>query len=169
MTSVASPTGLRLRGRVHKLALTAHILGSVGWFGIALLVAFCAVAAASTNDSALSEALLRTIETAPWLSIPVGLIAVSTGVVLSLGTTWGLVRHWWVVAKILIAVAVIVTDALVVGSAAHQAVVNGNAPSELYDPTIAHVVVLAVATLLSVLKPRGRTPWNRVRARSASG
>ena len=134
------PRGFRLRGRAYKLVLTAHILGSVGWFGIAVFVLFAFVVSEATGDRALA-----------------------TGVVLSLGTKWGLVRHWWVVAKILIAIVVIVTDALVIGAAAHDHLVHATSPGDLYGPTIAHTVVLGVATLLSVLKPRGRTPWSRAR------
>ena len=57
--------------------------------------------------------------------------------------------------------AVIVTDAFVVGNAAHDAA-TGAAANSLYGPVIAHVVVLAIATGLSVFKPRGRTPFGRV-------
>jgi hypothetical protein len=156
----STPAGFRLRGRAHKVALTAHILTSVGWFGIAIVVAFCGLAAAASDDRVLASALYRTMETAPWLSIPAGLAAVATGVLLGLGTSFGLVRHWWVVVKIVIASAVIVTDAVLVGHVAHDAVAGRVGPP-LYGSTIAHVVVLGVATVLSVFKPRGRTPWGR--------
>ena len=101
------------------------------------------------------------METAPWLSVPFGLLAVATGVLLGVGTTWGLIRHWWVVAKIVIAAAVIITDPLLIARAAHDAVASGQTPSGLFGPAIAHVVVLTVATVLSVFKPRGRTPRGR--------
>lgn len=55
------------------------------------------------------------MQTAPWLSIPVGLMAVATGVLLGLGTAHDLICHWWVVAKIVIAAAVILADALIIG------------------------------------------------------
>jgi hypothetical protein len=160
-------SGFRLRGRAHKAALTAHVLSSVGWFGIAVTVAFAAITAGVTGDGELAHALYRTIEVAPLLSIPLGLVAVATGTLLGLGTKWGLVRHWWVVAKIAISAAVIVTDAFVVGSAARD-VAAGGAANGLYGPVIAHVVVLAAATVLSVFKPRGRTPFGRVAAESAA-
>ena len=173
-TSSRAPRGessaFRLRGKVHKAALTAHVLTSVGWFGIAVVVATCGIAAAATGDGSLATALYRTMEVAPWLSIPVGLLAVATGVVLGLGTTWGLVRHWWVVAKIAIAVAVMVTDAVLVGQVAGDAAATGKASAPLYGSTIAHVVMLGVATVLSVFKPRGRTPrGRRVAARRDDG
>ena len=173
MTAPAAPShdgrAFRLRRRPHKVALTTHILASVGWFGIAIAVAFCAMAAAVSDDEALSRALYRTLETLPWLSIPAGVTAVGTGSLLALGTTYGLVRYWWVIAKILIAIAVVVTDALIVVAVAHDAAVRGQAPPPLYGSTIAHVVVLAVATVLSVFKPWGRTPWARRERRARAG
>jgi hypothetical protein len=36
----------RLRGAAYKAALTAHILAAAAWFGIAVVVAFCGIAAA---------------------------------------------------------------------------------------------------------------------------
>jgi hypothetical protein len=155
------PPAFRLRGAAHRVALTAHILTSVGWFGIAVVVAFCGVAAAATGDPTLTTALYRMMETAPWLSIPVGLAAAASGVVLGLGTAHGLIRNWWVVAKMLIAGAVVVTDAVLVSRVAHHAATTGEVTAPLYGSTIAHVVILAVATVLSVFKPRGRTPWGR--------
>jgi hypothetical protein len=97
----------------------------------------------------------------PWLSIPVGVLAAATGLLLSLGTSYGVVKHWWVVAKIAISVAVVVTDAVVVARFADNAVATGSAPNPLNHAIVAHVVVLVIATVLSVFKPRGRTPWGR--------
>jgi uncharacterized membrane protein len=141
----------RLRGRAQKTALTVHIITSVGWFGIAVAIAFLALAASATSDPSLTRALYRTLEVTPWLSVPMGVLAFGVGVLLSLGTTWGLVRHWWVVAKIGIATAVIVTDLVVLLPAAHDAVAGGVAPGPLRDG----------ATVLSVFKPRARTPWGK--------
>jgi hypothetical protein len=159
--------GLRLRGKAHKAVLTAHVLSSVGWFGVAVSIVFAAITASVTDDAGFAHGLYRMIEAVPELTIPLGLVAVVTGAVLGLGTTWGLVRHWWVVAKIAISAAVIVTDAFVVGDAAH-AVATGGAANGLFGPVVAHVVVLAVATALSVFKPRGRTPFGRA-ARDRAG
>jgi hypothetical protein len=161
-----TPRRFRLGRTNHKIALAAHVLSAVGWFGVAALVAFFAIVAGTSGDRALSRALYRTLETSVWLSIPLGIAAFGTGTVLSVGTKWGLVRHWWVVAKIVIAAVVVVTDALVVRSAAHDAVVHGATSGDLYGPTIAHCVVLGTATVLSVFKPRGRTPFGRTRERA---
>ena len=58
----------------------------------------------------------------------------------------------WVLIKIVIAVAVIVTDPLLVARGAHVAALSGDTPSWLTGPTVAHVVVLGVATVLSVFE-----------------
>jgi hypothetical protein len=150
----------RLRRTGHKVALTAHVLASVGWFGVAVLVAVLLITASTTGDATYSLALYRSVQTAIWVSVPLGLIAAATGVVLGLGTTWGFVRHWWVVAKQVIAAAVVATDLVLVAPGVRDAI-DGQLSRPLIGPAIAHCVVLAVATILSVWKPRGRTPLGR--------
>jgi hypothetical protein len=118
-------TGFRLRRRARKVALTARGLASVGWFGIAVMVAFCGIAAETTNDPTLAHGMYRSMQTVPWLSIPVGLLAGGAGALLGLGTNYGLVRYWWVVAKIPIAAALIATDAVLVTAVARNATVTG--------------------------------------------
>ncbi len=113
------------QGEPAQGGLTAHVLTSVGWFGGALTVAFCGLAAATTNNPTLGHAFYQTIESVPWLAVPLGLLAVATGALLGLGTQWGIVRHWWVVAKIGIAAVVIVTDAVVTSTVAHDAATAG--------------------------------------------
>ena len=151
----------RLRRGAHKAALTAHVLASVGWFGSAVVVAFCGITAATTSDPALAPALHRAMQASLWVTIPAGLLAFASGVLLGLGTTWGLVRHWWVVAKLAINLVVVVTDLVVVAPVVRDAVAGLPPERALYGSTIAHCVMLAVATALSVFKPRGRTPRGR--------
>jgi hypothetical protein len=90
-------------------------------------------------------------------------MAVATGVFLALGTAHGLIRRWWVVARIVVAAAVILADAVIIGPAAQLAVQSGHASSVLRGAAIGHVCVLAVAIALAVFKPRARTPWGRRR------
>jgi hypothetical protein len=141
----------RLGGRAHKAVLAAHVLTSVGWFGLAATVAFIGVAGGSADDIAYTEVMRSTLS----LSIPLGLAAAATGIVLSLTTRWGLARYWWVVIKEAITLAAIVTDVLVVGPELTTAIDAGR-PGELPGPVVAHVVVLAIATVLSVVKPKAR-------------
>jgi uncharacterized membrane protein len=127
----AADRRFRLRRGGYKWALTAHIVSSVGWFGVALVVAFCVLAASMTGNSSLAHSLYRTIELFPWLSVPIGILAAATGAFLALGTSYGLIRRWWVVVKIVIATAVVTTDTVLVGRFAHTAATTGHARPSL--------------------------------------
>jgi hypothetical protein len=152
--------GDRARVRVPKAVrvsvLTVHVLASVGWFGVAVTVALVGAIGQSRGEIAFYEVIDATLA----LSIPLGLASAATGVALSLTTRWGLVTHWWVVLKELGAVAVIATDVLIVAPVMQRAVDAGT-PAEMPGPVYAHCVVLALATALSVVKPRARTPLGR--------
>ena len=143
----------RLGRRAHRALLVGHVLSAVGWFGLAVTVAFVAVAGSRADDAAYSEVIGHL-----WLSVPLGLTAAVTGLALSITTRWGLVRHWWVVAKEAITVTVIATDVLVVWPEMDRAVDTGT-PGSIPGPIYAHCVVLAIAAALSVIKPKARTPF----------
>src|SRR5439155_592367 len=83
------------------------------------------------------------------LSVLLGLVAAATGIVLGLGTKWGLVRYWWVLVKEVIVVPVVLTDLFVVAPGAHDAAL-GNLSARILDPAIAHCVVLTTATVVSL-------------------
>lgn len=150
---------IHLRRAGRQAMLTLHILAAVGWFGMAALVAFCTLLAGAASGPALASSLYRSVQAAPWLTVPAGLVAIATGVLLGVGTSYGLIRYWWVIAKIAIAVAVVVADAVVIPTAADHAVTTGHATGLLLGPAIGHVIVLAAASTLAVFKPRARTPW----------
>ncbi len=99
----------------------------------------------------------------------VSLVSGVTGVLLGCGTPWGLLRHWWVLVKWVLALSIAVfawvyTHPLVL-TAAERA---GQAEGGTYRPgteaavlawTVPPVFALLVfLSLLSVYKPWGRTP-----------
>jgi hypothetical protein len=143
------------------VALILHVLASVGWFGIAVGVVIIAAMAGTAADESFAHDLYRVLAASPRVSVTAGLLGIATGMVVSLGTRWGLIRHWWVVVKILIAVAVVATDAVLVSTIASDAMATGRPAPPLFGATSAHIVVLVIATALSVIKPRGLTPWGR--------
>lgn len=152
----------RLPRPLHRAVLVTHVLASVGWFGLAITVAFLGFIGSSDGDLAFYEAIRSTLS----LSIPLGLASAATGVVLSVTTRWGLARYWWVVLKEAITIAVIATDVLVVAPEIAEAVDSGTA-SAMPGPIYAHCIVLAIATALSVIKPKARTPLGASKPRSA--
>ncbi|MFN2607176.1 MAG: hypothetical protein ABR511_04680 [Acidimicrobiales bacterium] len=159
----------RWRRTGRKVALTAHILASLGWFGVAVLVLFSVLAARATTDATLSASLYRTVGLALWVSVPLGVASFLSGEVLGLGTPWGVLRYWWLVAKVAVNIAVVATDLAVIAPMAHRAITSGVGPDALGDGAIAHCVALTVATVLSVFKPGGRTPRGRRQQQAAGG
>jgi hypothetical protein len=100
---------------------------------------------------------------------PAAIGTLVTGILLSLGTKWGLLRHYWVATKLALTVGVIVTGiALVnrliqqsISAPSGQAVDDGailgitSAPAPLLiSLSLAHALMLGTATVVSVYKSR---------------
>jgi hypothetical protein len=104
--------------------------------------------------------------------VPFSLASLATGLISSLGSTWGLFRHYWVLFKLAInLVATIVlllytqTLAYLVDAAA-PTTLSGNELRGLRDPSptlhaAAALLLLLAATTLAVYKPRGRTRYGQ--------
>jgi hypothetical protein len=89
--------------------------------------------------------------------IPLSFGSLATGLVLGLGTSWGVLRHRWVTTKLLLIVSVILVGALVIGPS-EAVMVDGRGGREtvLIVAAAYQVLALCVATGLSVYKPRRR-------------
>jgi hypothetical protein len=153
----------------HKVALTAHVISSVGWFGAVAAFLALAVAGLSSHDGQMVRAAYLAMEVTGWFVIvPLSLVSFLTGAVLSLGTTWGLLRHYWVVAKIVMtipAIALLLLHMQPISRVARAAANTTLTVADLSGLRIqlvayagAALVVLLVATVLSTYKPRG---WTR--------
>lgn len=157
----------------RKFALTAHVTSSVGWLGaVAAFLALAIVGLRSLDDST-ARSLYPTLELMGWyVIVPFSVASLVTGLIQSLGTQWGLFRHYWVVAKLLITVGaslLLLLHMQLVRSAAAAAgtgTLGGEPKMRLVADAGAAVVVLLVAVSLSVYKPQGMTPFG-VRAESA--
>ena len=125
-------------------------------------VIFLLFVAQRTGDTELARGLYRAVETSLWLSVPLAAVSALSGLLLGLGTPWGVAKHWWVVLKEVAFVPLVVTDLLVVAPSVRDAA-HGITTGRLLDPAIAHCVVLALATVVSIVKPFGRTPHGRRR------
>lgn len=155
---------------LRKLALTAHVTASVGWLGAVLAFLGLAVAGVSSRDGEVLRAAYLTAEpVARFVIVPLALASVVTGIAQSLGTSWGLFRHYWVIFKFLIAVVatlVLLQYMQTVSYLSGVAAASGADLRELRSPTFvlhsgAALVVLVVATVLAVYKPRGMTRYGR--------
>jgi hypothetical protein len=154
---------------LYKFELTAHITSSVGWLGAVVGFLALVVATLTSLDAQTVRAAYIAMELTGWFAIvPLALASLLTGLVMSLGTQWGLFRHYWVLFKLLLTIlATIVlllnmqTVSFLAGVAAEtESVGLGGLRGELVHAG-GGLLVLFVITILSVYKPRGMTPYGR--------
>ena len=161
------PTGRSLSPRQRKLALATHIVVSVGLLGIYAAMLILGTVAATTPDPETSGAGYRSLGILRGVIPPAAGGVVVTGVILALGTPWGLFKHSWVVVKLALAVAAFPVSILVVFPAVRLAIAAtspaapltapdlGSAPLLLIAASGAIVLMLGAATVIAVYKPWG--------------
>ncbi|WP_248581089.1 DUF2269 domain-containing protein [Nocardioides sp. InS609-2] len=160
----------------RKLALAIHLTVSVGWVGAAVAYLALAIAAARSTDPELIRSAWVGMELIGWwVLVPLAIATVLTGVVMSLGSAWGLLRHYWVVLSLtltLAGTAVLVLHMPDVSDLQSQASRADAAGLEQQGSDVFHsatgLVLLLVILALNVYKPRGLTRygWRRQREQS---
>ena len=103
--------------------------------------------------------------------VPFGLISFASGIVASLGTRWGLFKHYWVLVKLLMTIPAsflmlihVQPVSYLAGVAAKTALVTSDLAAlriQLVAYAVAAALILLTMTVLSVYKPRGRTSYGR--------
>lgn len=160
---------------VRKLALTTHIGSSVGWLGAVAAFLALSVAGVAGQDPQMVRAAYLAMHLVTWFVIvPFSVAALVTGVIQSLGTQWGLFRHYWIVAKLgltVVATLILLVHTQPIGQVAAFAATSTLAPDDLGPIRIrliadagAALMALLVATTLSVYKPWGMTSYGRAAA-----
>ena len=147
--------------------LVVHVAFSVGWLG-AVATSLALGVIGLTADGELVRAVYLTLEPLGWyVLIPLSLASLLTGLVHAFGTAWGLFRHYWVSIKLLMnlfATGVLLLYMQTLAYLADRA--EASATTGLADPSpvlhsAAAVVLLLVATALSIYKPRGMTGYGQ--------
>jgi hypothetical protein len=164
---------MNMTPRLRKFTLTAHVTSSVGWLGAVAAYLALAIAGLTSHDGQMVRAAFLAMELIGWFVIvPCGLAALLTGLVQSLGTEWGLFRHYWILAKFLLTVGGVTILLLHMPAVSRMAGVAAETPlfsaafNALPHPTfVVHagggLLVLLTTTALSVFKPWGMTPYGR--------
>ena len=104
--------------------------------------------------------------------VPLSLASLLTGLVCSLGSSWGLFRHYWVLFKLVINVVATIVLLLYMqtldylGDIAAAKALSGTGLRGLKDPSpvlhaAAALLLLLVATTLAIYKPRGMTRYGQ--------
>jgi hypothetical protein len=154
---------------VRKFALTVHLTASVGWLGaVAAYLALDLTVATSQDVQTLRAAYLMMALIASWVIVPLSLSSLLTGLIMSLGTKWGLFRHYWVLISLVLtifAIIVLLTETRQISRMAEIAADPTTSSDTLrtLPNTLVHsvggTVVLLVIQVLNVYKPRGLTPY----------
>lgn len=165
----------RLGARTRKSVLVIHIASAGAWIGIDVVMAVVIFTAVGTDNSRTKALCYQALELfAIWPLLTVGLICLASGVLLGLGSKFGLLRYWWVATKLalnlLLTALVLVALRPAVSEAAEQGrqLAAGNlatiAVGDLIYPPIVSPIALLIALVLAVFKP-----WGRIRKRAAAG
>ncbi|MCX6044198.1 MAG: hypothetical protein NT075_03740 [Chloroflexi bacterium] len=165
-----------MSSRLRKFALTAHVIVSVGWLGAVASFLALAIAGLTSHDAQLMRAAYLAMDLTTWFVIvPLALASLLTGLIQSLGITWGLFRHYWVLAKLLITILATVIlllhtqpIGLLAGVARTTSLFSGDVSRlqiQLVGDAAAALLALLVTTVLSVYKPRGMTRYGRRKQR----
>lgn len=160
--------------RVRKAALTGHVTCSVGWLGAVTAFLALALAGLLGSDAARVRGAYLSLDLLIWyVIVPLSVAASATGLVQSLGTTWGLIRHHWVLIKVVLtipATLVLFIHTRPVGAVARAAFDPTFPSDDLFKARVqlvvaaaAAVLVLLVVTGLAVYKPRGLSRYGRRR------
>ena len=162
---------------LRRAMLAAHIICSVGWLGAAAAYLALGVAAQVSQQPQVIRAAWIGMELSGWyVIVPLACLAFLTGIVLSLGTPWGLFKHYWVVIALVLtalSLTVLLLHMPSVSTVAGLARTADDAASRLggdvLHPALG-LLVLIVITVLNVHKPRGLTPYGqRKQTKEAKG
>ena len=165
---------------LRKACLTAHITSSVGWLGAVAGSLALGVAGLTSQDAPLVRAAYVTMEWTGWyVLVPLSFASLLTGLLVSLGTRWGLFRHYWIVVKLvmnLFATFVLLLYMQTLGYLADLASASEFAGTDISglrsaSPVIhagGALVLLLVAVTLSVYKPPGMTRYGQRKQRALS-
>jgi hypothetical protein len=154
---------------IRRLALAVHLTCSIGWLGAVVAYLALDLTVAFSDDPVLVRAAWIAMGTlASSVIVPLALASLVTGLVMALGTKWGLFRHWWVLISFVLTVLatiVLLSETRVIASMAALAA-NPATPDDVLlgsTPTLLHsiggLVVLVTIQILNVYKPQGLTPY----------
>jgi hypothetical protein len=157
--------------RPRKIVLTAHIASTLGWLGAVVVFLALSVVGLTSQDVQVVRAAHLVMEPVAWMVlVPLAFASLLTGLIQALGTPWGLFRHYWVLFKLLISVVATIvllnymeTFDMMAIVAAEPTFANGDlggprSPSPMIHAALA-LMMLLVATVLSVYRPRGMTQY----------
>jgi len=163
---------MTMTNRLSKFLLTTHITFSVGWLGAVAVFIVLAITGLTTMDNQLSRSALLSMDLSAWFVIvPFCLTSLFTGLVQAFGTKWGLFKHYWIVVKLFLTVAMTILLLLhmqpisyLAGVATKTSFSNSQYAEQLLDIITkagAAILVLIAITTISIYKPWGKIQFRQ--------
>jgi hypothetical protein len=186
LATQANTSGMtwRLTPAARNAVVVAHAITGIGWMGVDIAVVVLLMTARTTDDPVLVVSGFNAVRMIVPIAVPpLSLGIVITGLMLGLGTRWGLVRYWWVLIKLLLSflmtvlvfvsllpavnsIAVLSTSTTTSADAVRASL--GSLPTQLMFPPVVSFLMLGFAAILSIFKPWHRTPWRRERGSTSA-
>lgn len=153
---------------LRRFALTVHVVCSVGWLGSVSGFLALSIAGLSSDAPQTVRSAYLAMELMTWATIvPLSLASLVSGLLQSMGTPWGLFRHYWVVAKLMVTTLATILLLVHMGPIHRVASVaqlttlsTGDLHQlrvQLVADAIGAMLALLAATALSIYKPFGMT------------
>jgi len=161
---------MNMKPNLRKFVRTAHVIITVGWLGTVVAFLVLAVVGLTSQNTQLVRGVYPAMELiARYAIVPLSLIPlIMTGPLLSLGTPWGLFRHYWILAKLVINILstlILLVHLQPIGYMARVAMertisnADRGVQIQLVVAAGAGLLALLVATGMAVYKPRGMTRY----------
>ena len=161
---------MTMRPNSRKFVRTIHITVTVGWLGAVAAFLALAIVGLTNQDAQLASAAYLSMDLVTrYVIVPLSLVPlILTGPILSLGTPWGLFRHYWIIVKLVInflSTAILLIHLQPIHYMARLAAqgtlsnANRGVQIQLVVAAAAGLVALLFATGLAVYKPRGMTAY----------
>jgi hypothetical protein len=160
-----------MTSQLRKLVLAIHLITSVGWIGAASAYLALVVVVLTNQDARRIQDAILVMYLVDWfVIIPFAAVSFLSGLVLSLGTAWGLFKHWWVLFSLLLTIfALFILNEYSLtlremASVASKPILTDAELDVLKDPghavhNIGGLAMLLVIAVLNTYKPRGLTRY----------
>jgi hypothetical protein len=165
---------MRMQPALRKLVLAIHLTFSVGWIGTVVAYLALGVSAVTSDTATTIRSAWTAMEVIGWyVIVPLACASFITGLVLALGTKWGLFRHYWVVISLVVTffcVVILILHMPSVTATADLAQELEGAALEALGGDLGHpgigLVLLLLVQVLNIYKPQGLTRfgWRKQQA-----
>lgn len=160
--------------QLSKFTLVAHITFSVGWIGAVAAFLVLSIAGLTSHYAEIVRSAYVSMNLLGlYIIVPLSIASLLTGLVQSLGTSWGLFRQYWTVVKFVLTIGssflLLMHQYMAIARAAQRVLSSpmgtmpdlGQTGKELLVKAGLAILVLLITTTLSIYKPWGLTAYGR--------